>query len=52
MTKEAEYWIAKNGTARVLIVFTGGTLKWDHLAGSFKSENSNSLPPGQPTCYR
>ena len=52
VAKEAEYWIGKNGTGRVLIVLTGGTLKWDHLAGSFKSENSNSLPPGQPTCYR
>jgi WD40 repeat protein len=45
VAKEAEYWIGKNGTARVLIVLTGGTLKWDHLAGSFKSENTNSLPP-------
>jgi WD40 repeat protein len=45
VAKEAEYWIGKNGTSRVLIVLTGGTLKWDHLAGSFTSEHSNSLPP-------
>jgi WD40 repeat protein len=45
VAKEADYWIGKNGTARVLIVITGGTLKWDHLAGSFTSENTNSLPP-------
>jgi WD40 repeat protein len=45
VAKEAEYWIGKNGTARVLIVITGGTLQWDHLAGSFTSENTNSLPP-------
>ena len=45
VAKEAEYWIGKNGTARVLIVLTGGTLKCDHLASSFKSESTNSLPP-------
>ncbi len=44
VAKEAEYWIGKNGTSRVLIVLTGGTLKWDHLAGSFTSEHTNSLP--------
>jgi WD40 repeat protein len=44
VAKEAEYWIGKNGTSRVLIVLTGGTLKWDHLAASFTSEHTNSLP--------
>lgn len=46
VAKEAEYWIGRNGTARVLIVLTGGTLKWDHLAASFTAEHSNALPPG------
>jgi WD40 repeat protein len=45
VAKEAEYWIDKNGTSRVLIVLTEGTLKWDHVAGSFTSEHTNSLPP-------
>ena len=44
VAQEAEYWIGKNGASRVLIVLTGGTLKWDHLAGSFTSEHTNSLP--------
>jgi WD40 repeat protein len=44
VAKEAEYWIGKNGTSRVLLVLTGGTLKWDHLAGAFTSESTNSLP--------
>jgi WD40 repeat protein len=44
VAKEAEYWIGRNGTLRVLIVLTGGTLKWDHLAGSFTFESTNSLP--------
>jgi WD40 repeat protein len=44
VAKEAEYWTGKNGTSRVLIVLTGGTLKWDHLASSFMSEHTNSLP--------
>jgi WD40 repeat protein len=46
VAKEAEYWIGKNGTARVLIVLTGGTLKWDHPAASFTAEHTNALPPG------
>jgi WD40 repeat protein len=45
VAKEAEYWIGKNGTSRVLIVLSGGTLKWDHLSASFTSEDTNSLPP-------
>jgi hypothetical protein len=44
VAKEAEYWIGRNGTSRVLIVLTGGTLKWDHLAGTFTSESTNALP--------
>ena len=44
VAKESEYWIGRNGVSRVLIVLTGGTLKWDHLAGSFTSESTNSLP--------
>src|SRR5271167_4775732 len=45
VAEEAEYWIGRNGTSRLLIVLTGGTLNWDHLAGSFTSESTNSLPP-------
>src|SRR5437868_566516 len=52
VAKEAEYWISKNSTGHVLIVLTGGTLKWDHLAGSFTSENTNSLPPSLLNSFR
>jgi WD40 repeat protein len=45
VAKETEYWIGKNGTSRVLIVLSGGTLKWDHLSASFTNEDTNSLPP-------
>ncbi|MGA7108107.1 MAG: TIR domain-containing protein [Terracidiphilus sp.] len=45
VAKEAEYWIGRNGTTRVLIVLTDGTLKWDHLAASFTAERSNALTP-------
>src|ERR1700722_2116959 len=45
VAKETEYWIGKNGTSRVLIVLSGGTLKWDHLSASFTNEGTNSLPP-------
>src|SRR5258708_33138864 len=44
VAKEAEYWIGRNGTSRVLIVLTAGTLKWDHLSASFTSEHTDSLP--------
>jgi WD40 repeat protein len=46
VAKESEYWIGRNGTAHVLIVLTGGTLQWNHLAGSFTAEHTNALPPG------
>ena len=46
VAKEAEYWINRNGTSRVLIVLTAGTLKWDHLAASFTSESTDALPAG------
>jgi WD40 repeat protein len=42
--KEAEYWIGKNGTSHVLIVLTGGTLKWDDSSASFTSEHTSALP--------
>lgn len=42
--KETEYWIGKNGPSHVLIVLTGGTLKWDHSSVSFKSEHTTALP--------
>jgi WD40 repeat protein len=44
VAKESEYWIGKNGSSRVLLVLTGGTLKWDHLASCFTPESTNSLP--------
>ena len=44
VAREAEYWIGRNGTSRVLIVLTAGTLKWDPLSASFTSEHTNSLP--------
>src|SRR5882724_6938764 len=37
VVKEAEYWIVRNGPSHILIVLTGGTLKWDHSAASFAS---------------
>src|SRR5579872_6771768 len=37
VAKEAEYWIDRNGPSHILIVLTGGTLKWDHSVGSFTS---------------
>src|SRR5215470_4812500 len=42
--REAEYWIARNGPSRILIVLTGGTLQWDHSAGSFIPVDTNALP--------
>jgi TIR domain/WD domain, G-beta repeat/Anaphase-promoting complex subunit 4 WD40 domain len=51
VAKEAEYWIGRNGPSRVLIVLTGGTLKWDHLAASFTSEHTNSLPTSLLRCF-
>jgi WD40 repeat protein len=45
VSKEAEYWIARNGTSHLLIVLTGGTLSWDHAAGSFALEQTTALPP-------
>src|SRR5580693_3850983 len=45
VSKEAEYWMVRNGPSHILIVLTAGTLKWDHAAGAFTSENTNALPP-------
>src|SRR5271169_1062264 len=44
VAKEAEYWIGRNGPSHVLIVLTGGTLKWDNSSGSFSSEHTTALP--------
>jgi WD40 repeat protein len=44
VAKEAEYWIGRNGAPHILIVLTGGTLKWDHSAGCFTLEDTNALP--------
>jgi WD40 repeat protein len=44
VAKEAEHWISRNGISHVLIVLTGGTLKWDRAAGSFNKEQTSALP--------
>ena len=44
VAQEAEYWIGRNGPSHVLIVLTGGTLKWDHSSASFSSEGTTALP--------
>src|SRR4029077_2399861 len=41
--KEVEYWIGKNGPSHVLVVLTGGSLKWDHSSASFTSDTT-ALP--------
>jgi WD40 repeat protein len=46
VAKEAEYWIGRNGTAHVLIVLAGGTLRWDAANGCFTPEHTNALPAG------
>src|SRR5271169_915973 len=43
VAKEAEHWISRNGTSHVLIILTGGTLKWDRAAGSFNKEQTSAL---------
>src|SRR5215471_2611276 len=45
VAREAEYWLGRNGSSHVLIVLTGGTLKWDHSTVSFTAEHTNALPP-------
>src|SRR6202163_3941137 len=42
--KEAEYWISRNGSSHVLIVLTGGTLKWDRSSACFLPESPTALP--------
>src|SRR5580693_6240688 len=44
VAKEAEYWIDRNGPSHILIVLTGGTLKWDHSAACFAPEQTSALP--------
>jgi WD40 repeat protein len=44
VAKETEYWTERNGTSHLLIVLTGGTLSWDHAAGSFTPECTTALP--------
>jgi WD40 repeat protein len=45
VSKEAEYWITRNGPSHILIVLTGGALKWDLSTASFTDEHTNALPP-------
>ncbi|HSU58351.1 MAG TPA: TIR domain-containing protein [Bryobacteraceae bacterium] len=51
VAKEAEYWVGKNGPSHILIVLTGGTLKWDHAAGCFTPEHTNALPENLLRCF-
>ena len=51
VAKEAEYWVEKNGTSHVLLVLTGGTLKWDHSSGCFTSEHTSALPEALLRCF-
>src|SRR5579872_7494393 len=30
VAQEAEYWVGRNGPSHILIVLTGGALKWNH----------------------
>ncbi len=46
VAKETAYWISRNGPSHILIVLTGGTLKWDPSAAAFTSDATNALPPG------
>jgi WD40 repeat protein len=43
--KEAAYWISRNGTGKVLLVLTGGTLGWDRATNSFDKEQTSALAP-------
>ncbi len=43
VAKEADYWLGKNGPSRILIVLTGGALKWNPAAGCF-TPDTNALP--------
>lgn len=43
--REAEYWLGRNGPSHILLVLTGGAMKWDHSAGCFTPEHTDSLPP-------
>ena len=45
VAREAEYWVGRNGPLHILLILTGGTLKWDLSARSFTSEHTNALPP-------
>ncbi len=51
VAKEAEYWVGRNGTSRVLLVLTGGTMKWDHAARCFTTEHTNALPQSLLRCF-
>ncbi len=51
VANEAEYWVGKNGPSHILIVLTGGTLKWDHAAGCFTPEHTNALPANLLRCF-
>jgi len=44
VARETEYWLGKNGPSHILIVLTGGTMKWDHPAGCFTPDQTKSLP--------
>ena len=45
VSREVEYWSARNGFERVLIVVTDGELVWDADAGRVDTARTNCLPP-------
>jgi WD40 repeat protein len=45
VSREVEYWIARNGFDRMLVVVTGGELVWDAGAGQVDKARTTSLPP-------
>jgi WD40 repeat protein len=45
VAKEVEYFMVRNGPSKILIVLTGGTLRWDRSSAAFTAEDTNALPP-------
>ncbi len=45
VSKEIETWCEHKGTSNLMLVWTGGTLRWDKSAGDFDLE-CTAIPPG------
>ena len=45
VSREAQYWSARNGFDRLLVVVTDGELVWDAEAGRVDKNRTTSLPP-------